>query len=329
MPSFRYLVGFAVAFLGVLLLPTEAFAGNCVAFCRNGTPRADRSVYVTYAVGDACSTASECRTLPTCQGGTTTANQTTVREFCQNGRAMLSPDEFRASVWCEDYLNEDRTRRYFDAGRCLVTPVGARPTNVNTNPVVSPTPVPPPARPGDTFRCRFLCAGDTEARNGGTCSAATDQTTCVAECRRTCQGVAIGVERPCLGVQAGGQVSAVLTDMEQAPQCIPAQPPSASVGGITDSQRFETVNESFANLSVTVFIGNAIKALLGVVGALFLLMLVWGGVQWMTAGGDPAQVKSAQTTTKNAILGVVIIVLSYTMITAFMQVVADFAGVSS
>ncbi len=329
MPSFRYLIGLAVAFLGVLLLPTEAFAGNCVAFCRNGTPRADGSVYVTYVAGNACSTASECRTLPGCQGGATTANQTTVREFCQNGRALLSPEEFRASVWCEDYLNEDRTRRYFDAGRCLVTPIGAPPTNPDTRPIVATTTLFEPARPGDAFRCRFLCVGDREARNGGSCSAATDQTTCIAECRRTCQTASSAAGQRCAGLMEGGLASNTLADMEQAPQCLPTRGPDPSVGGITDTQQFEAVNESFANLSVTSFIGNAIKALLGVVGALFLAMLVWGGIQWMTAGGDPAQVKSAQTTTKNAILGVVIIVLSYTMITAFMQIVADFAGVSS
>lgn len=324
-----FLLAALVFFGGLALLPSEVFAGNCVTFCRNMTPRADRSIYVNYVVGNACSSASECRVGPPCVGDTSNASQDLVRDFCTNGLAMLSGEELRNASWCRDYLNEDRARTYFDGGRCMVTPVGAQPTAPDTRPRVEPTPVPAPARPGDTFRCRFLCVGDTQARDGGSCSAATDQTTCVSECRRTCQTASSAAGQRCAGLQEGGLVSGVLTDMEQAPQCIPAQPPSASVGGITDSQRFETVNESFANVSIPIFIGNAIKALLGIIGALFFAMLVWGGLQWMTAGGDQTQVKAAQTTTKNAMLGVAIIVMSYTLIMAFLQVVANFAGIGS
>ncbi len=331
-PSFfRFGLGLAFALVGAWLFPAEAFAGNCTTFCRNLTPRADGSVYITYVVGNTCSAAAECRVGPPCEGATTNASAEMAREFCQaaqSGALALTADELRGTSWCRDLLNTDRTETHFD-GRCLIIPPGARPTNVNAGPVVSPTPVPPPARPGDTFRCRFLCVGDTEARNGGSCSAATDQETCVAECRRTCQAVATGPEQACQGLQMGGRVSSVLTDMERAPQCIPTTAPAASVGGLTDTQRFETINETFTNLSIPAFIGSLIKVLLGIVGALFLAMLVWAGVQWMTAGGDQAQVKAAQTTTKNAILGVAIVILSYTMITAFMQVVAEFAGLSS
>ncbi len=329
--ALRFVLGLALAFVAVSLVPTEAFAGNCTSFCRNLTPRQNGSVYVTQIVGNSCSAAAECRVGPPCTGDTVTASPETAREFCQSalsGALLLTAEELRATSWCRDLLNTDRAQTHYD-GRCLIIPPGARPSDLNSDPVVSPTPVPAPFRPGDTFRCRFLCAGDSQARDGGSCSAATDQATCVAECRRTCQAVATGPEQACLGLQMGGRVSAVLTDMERAPQCIPTTGPSPSVAGLTDTQRFETINETFANLSIPVFIGNLIKALLGVVGALFLALLVWAGLQWMTAGGDSAQVKGAQTTARNAILGVAIIALSYTMLTAFMQVVAEFAGLGS
>jgi hypothetical protein len=62
--------------------------------------------------------------------------------------------------------------------------------------------------------------------------------------------------------------------------------------------------------------GDVVNALLGVFGALFLVLMVYGGVQYMIAGGSPDKVKAATSTLRNAIIGMVIVVSSWA-ITSF------------
>ncbi len=62
---------------------------------------------------------------------------------------------------------------------------------------------------------------------------------------------------------------------------------------------------------IPVFIGALVNALLGIFGALFLVLIMWGGIQYMLAQGDENKVKAAKATLKNAILGLVIVVASY------------------
>src|SRR3989338_11677251 len=47
-------------------------------------------------------------------------------------------------------------------------------------------------------------------------------------------------------------------------------------------------------------IGNVINALLGIFGAIFLALIMWGGVQFMFAQGDAPKVKAAKETLQNA-----------------------------
>ncbi len=58
-------------------------------------------------------------------------------------------------------------------------------------------------------------------------------------------------------------------------------------------------------------IGAIIGWLSGLAGALFMLYLIWGGIEWMTAGGSSEKLKKGQQKIIYAILGVVIVVLSY------------------
>lgn len=62
---------------------------------------------------------------------------------------------------------------------------------------------------------------------------------------------------------------------------------------------------------IPVFIGVFVNALLGIFGALFLVLIMWGGIQYMFAQGDTDKVKKAQQTIKNAILGMLIVAASY------------------
>lgn len=44
-----------------------------------------------------------------------------------------------------------------------------------------------------------------------------------------------------------------------------------------------------------------------------VLMIVWGGFEWMTSAGDPAKISSAKERIYSAILGLIIIALASTI----------------
>ena len=50
-----------------------------------------------------------------------------------------------------------------------------------------------------------------------------------------------------------------------------------------------------------------------VLGVVLFLYLLYGGFLWMTAGGDAGQVKTATAVIRNAIIGLVIITLAYSI----------------
>ncbi|MFA4942201.1 MAG: hypothetical protein WC564_01010 [Patescibacteria group bacterium] len=70
-------------------------------------------------------------------------------------------------------------------------------------------------------------------------------------------------------------------------------------------------NIQFANI-IAIIIG----AVLGLLGIIFLVLLIMGGYQWMTAGGNEDSVEKAQERIKSAIIGLIIVLAAYA-ITAF------------
>ncbi|WP_018352011.1 pilin [Longispora albida] len=61
---------------------------------------------------------------------------------------------------------------------------------------------------------------------------------------------------------------------------------------------------------------------LGILGAIVTLFIVYGGVLWATAGGDPSQVERAKGAFRNALVGFAIAILA----PVFLQVVKGFVG---
>ena len=66
-------------------------------------------------------------------------------------------------------------------------------------------------------------------------------------------------------------------------------------------------------------IGVIVKGVLGVVGAVALLMFIWGGFLWLTAAGSPERVKKGQQTIIWATLGLGVIFTSYALVRFVLQ----------
>lgn len=70
----------------------------------------------------------------------------------------------------------------------------------------------------------------------------------------------------------------------------------------------------YLNLNLPGFIAGAVSTLLGVAGGLVLLVLVWGGITYIGSAGSTAQVQSAKKWITYAILGILLVVLSYAIL---------------
>lgn len=75
--------------------------------------------------------------------------------------------------------------------------------------------------------------------------------------------------------------------------------------------------------SLHVVIGRLIRALLGLSGAVALLMFVWGGFLWLTSRGETAQVTKGKDTLKWATIGLVVIFLAYVLVNAIITALTE------
>ncbi|MFH0988366.1 MAG: hypothetical protein V1763_03260 [Parcubacteria group bacterium] len=58
-------------------------------------------------------------------------------------------------------------------------------------------------------------------------------------------------------------------------------------------------------------IGGYIKVLLGIVGVMLVIIIIYAGFLWMTAGGDPDRAKKGREWIINAVIGMLIILSAY------------------
>jgi hypothetical protein len=61
-------------------------------------------------------------------------------------------------------------------------------------------------------------------------------------------------------------------------------------------------------------IANVINSIFGIVGSLALLMFIYGGLMWMTSGGNQDKVKQGRGVILWASIGLMVIFLSYMLV---------------
>ena len=77
----------------------------------------------------------------------------------------------------------------------------------------------------------------------------------------------------------------------------------AAAVGLGDSALYD--------LDLRLFVMRIVTQLLGVVGIIFIAYLVWGGALWLTSAGAEEKIQKANKVLIRAIVGVAIILLSY------------------
>jgi len=68
---------------------------------------------------------------------------------------------------------------------------------------------------------------------------------------------------------------------------------------------------SVGNQDLATVIGRILSVLLSAIGVVLLVIIIYAGFLWMTAGGNPESVKKAKSMLINAIVGVVILAASF------------------
>lgn len=74
------------------------------------------------------------------------------------------------------------------------------------------------------------------------------------------------------------------------------------------------------NQTPTGIVVRTINAILGLVGAIFIIFIIWAGFKWMTSQGNADQVKKAKETILNSVIGLAVIIASYVITFTIMNV---------
>ncbi len=88
-----------------------------------------------------------------------------------------------------------------------------------------------------------------------------------------------------------------------APDPLGAMSEVAGEGGFTVGTDDDT--------KISMILGLVVKSFLGLLGIIFIILILYAGYNWMTAGGNESKVEKAQQTLTRAIIGLVLIVGSY------------------
>lgn len=91
-----------------------------------------------------------------------------------------------------------------------------------------------------------------------------------------------------------------------------------------DSIDVDASQAGFRITQIGTLINGALRLILGIVGLLVFIYLIWGGVEWLTAGGDKSKTESARQKITNAIIGLAIVASAF----AIAAVINRFFGTS-
>lgn len=92
-----------------------------------------------------------------------------------------------------------------------------------------------------------------------------------------------------------------------------AAPASAQISpentGLVESARQAGYGEAAVGLPDV--IGRIINILIGLIGLILFLFVLYGGIMWMIAQGDPTKIGKAQGIILNAVMGVIVVLAAY------------------
>jgi hypothetical protein len=97
-----------------------------------------------------------------------------------------------------------------------------------------------------------------------------------------------------------------------------APPAEQSTGnyGLNDTVKTGSLNTALINNTPQEIVGTVIGAILSLLGVIFFLLVIYGGLRWMLAQGNESEVEKAKEILIAAVVGLVIVLAAYA-ITSF------------
>ena len=77
------------------------------------------------------------------------------------------------------------------------------------------------------------------------------------------------------------------------------------------------------NADLTVVIGRIVKIVIGFLGLIAVVIILIGGFQWMTSGGDSEKIANARKLMTNGVIGLFIIVVAYAIALFIMNIIGN------
>ena len=80
---------------------------------------------------------------------------------------------------------------------------------------------------------------------------------------------------------------------------------------VNASQRTGFIKDVSATPTAAEIVGLVIKIALGILGLVFFILIIYGGIIWMTAGGNESKAERATKILSQASVGIIIVVSAY------------------
>lgn len=88
-------------------------------------------------------------------------------------------------------------------------------------------------------------------------------------------------------------------------------PNQATLYGLDTTAQQAGLKTSQQPLTIAQVIGLIINAFLGLIGVVYLIIIIYSGFQWMTAGGNEETVTKAKKRLTNATIGIVLVFTAF------------------
>ncbi|MEK7202996.1 MAG: pilin, partial [Patescibacteria group bacterium] len=85
---------------------------------------------------------------------------------------------------------------------------------------------------------------------------------------------------------------------------------TVNTGGLEEAGGAYNQGSSDSN-SLILTIASIVQVSLSFLGIIFLVLLIWAGFNWMTAGGEEEKITKATDTIKSAVIGLIIVLASF------------------
>lgn len=103
--------------------------------------------------------------------------------------------------------------------------------------------------------------------------------------------------------------------------------PTASYAVISYIDPSQSIGLGTADLKDTVI--NIINWVLGLLGIVAVIMILWGGFTWLTAAGSEEKVEKAKEVISAAVIGLVIILLAWAIVNYVLGTTSNVSGTAA